>query len=70
MSNPGTKIGGVLFIALGIYFLLQGYGKVPPYKKMDPEKSKLWLQRYGREIKIIGLFQVLLGLGMLFGVVN
>lgn len=68
MPNPGSIIAGGFFTLLGVYLLLQGSGKVSPYKRMNPEKSKLWLQKYGRQIKIIGLFCLLYGLALLFGI--
>jgi len=70
VPNPGSIIAGGFFTLLGVYLLLQGYGKVPPYKKMDSKKSKLWLQKYGRQIKIIGFFCLLYGLALLFGLTS
>tara|TARA_Y100000031_G_C8008600_1_gene287025 strand:- start:84 stop:272 length:189 start_codon:yes stop_codon:yes gene_type:complete len=46
------SLGGLIYIAGGVYGLLMAYRVVPKNPK-DPEKMELWHRKFGKMMKII-----------------
>jgi hypothetical protein len=61
------KLDGLIPMLGGIYGLLLAYRVVPRHPK-DPEKMELWLRKFGKLIKILGLVLIAFGLLEFLGV--
>lgn len=59
-----VSIDGIFNIAIGLFCFLVASGNVQVSK--DPEKGALWLQKYGKLIKICGVFLLIFGIIQLF----
>jgi hypothetical protein len=46
------NLGGLIYIAGGVYGLLMAYRVVPKNPK-DPEKMELWHRKFGKMMKIV-----------------
>lgn len=63
-------IGGILFTAMGIYFLMMSYEKVGSFDRMNEEQLESWRNKNKKYLRVLSIIVIVGGVLQILGLVH